>query len=554
VAERDTRYDRFREVSAEPWAPFRLLGEWDISTEDREQQLRDLEDEARILDLMINYAASHDAKDLDWTMSKFSSDDAPNSDGIPRRQDILDHYLILNYLTHNFSRHRYSNFIIRVLEGGEEAWMTGYWNVSRTGYPGEVTSRFGRYFWSFEKEDGQWRIGDRRSLPLFMFDSEFQDDDTPPQTPPSDGPVVSDVNERQPGPSGTNGRSDFDALGDDPLAAHEWVFGRPVAYDGKDAALDRLIDDRSVRELLARYSYALDSQDFEWLGSLFSEDAVVVSSRGRAEGKSVAIDALRRWQEGIEASHHRLSNAVLRVLPGGDEAWFTAYFHHSTIGVDDVRQSTFGTYLGRLVRRSGRWLIADWRIFDEAPLGLNPTSRRSAAITMPDIPEARFEFDTTVNQGAWHARRWLIEMPKPPDGGSAQINRLTDELDIREMLGRYVAAVDAKNLAEVISHFCEDAVVTTTSGRFRTLERISPFFEGVMVNRYRAFHRLTNTTVRFAPHEPDAWVSSIFFSVSPGRYRAADGYLLSRLRKEVGAWKFADLQLSLDRPRFFVTP
>ena len=48
-------YGTFRTVPAEGWEPFRLLTNWDISGESREVQQQQLEDEARIFDLMVNY-------------------------------------------------------------------------------------------------------------------------------------------------------------------------------------------------------------------------------------------------------------------------------------------------------------------------------------------------------------------------------------------------------------------------------------------------------------------------------------------------------------------
>ena len=285
-----SRHEKFRAVSTEPWETFRLLGHWDLPKRSREEQLADLAEEAQILDLMINYATSHDAKDLPWTMTTFSSENDPGADGVPRRDDIYYHYKILNYLTHNFSRHRYCNFIIRVLDGGEEAWMSGYWLVSRTGWGGqgigsEVASRFGCYFWSFVKEDGEWKIGDRRQLSELGIESEFLDDDSPPPVPSPTGPTVGIGGDLSAAPTGELGRVDFEALADDPLTAHLWVLHGGPHGSATEELLDRLLDERASRELLARYSYALDSADYEWIGSLFTDDATLISPAGRADGR-----------------------------------------------------------------------------------------------------------------------------------------------------------------------------------------------------------------------------------------------------------------------------
>jgi uncharacterized protein (TIGR02246 family) len=486
-------------------------------------------------------------------MTTFSSENDPGADGVPRRDDILYHYRVLNYLTHNFSKHRYSNFIIRVLDGGEEAWMSGYWLVSRTGYDGEVASRFGCYFWSFVKEDGEWKIGDRRQLSELMIESEFEDDDVPPEVPPPSGPTVHTKAGQAAAITGERGRDDFVALADDPVVAHSWVLDREVAATGTDELLDRLLDDRAARELLARYSYALDAADFDWIASLFTDDAVLVTPMGRAEGKAAVVEAFRELREGFTATRNRISNLVVRVTPGGDEAWLTAYFQFSTVAEDNSRESTFGSYLGRLVRSSGKWLIADWRVFVTPPLALKPASGRTARLTMPEIPQAREEFDAAVNSGAWGARRWLIEMPKPHDSGSVQVQRLADELAIKEMLIRYGAAFDGGDVDTVMGMFTEDAVLTMAKGRFRTPRRIRTHVEGVLRNRFTTFNRQMNTTVRFDPSGDQAWVSTIFYNVTPAGRRVGDGHFLCRVLRQDGQWKIADLQLSVDRERFFVS-
>ncbi len=546
MAEPEAGRQAFLAAAQEPWETFRLLGHWALPERSREQQVQDLADEAAILDLVVSYVSSHDAKDLDWTLSVFSPDNEPTSDGVPRREALARQYTMYNYLTHNFSRHRIANLLVRVLEGGQEAWMTGYWHVSRTGYPGDVTARFGHYFWRVVKIDGQWKIGDRRGSGVPVWESEFEDDDFPLPAPPAGGMAAAPAAGTALPPAG-GGHAAFAELSGDWLAADRWLWGLSPRPD----ELGRLLDERAARELLAVYAYAFDAQDWGWFGSLFADEACLVTPAGSCEGKAAIVEAFRHRQQGIAQSTLRYANPVLRAGADGGDGWLSAAFHLATMDDGERRTSTFGRVFGRLSRHGGGWRIADWRVFPDEALSLKPASNRSRTLPMPDLPPERERFDSAVNRGAWAARKWLIDLPAADDSDQAQLRRLGRELQLRELLTAYAAALDAKEPDRLMAFFRDDAVVTASTGRFRYRDRIRAYVEAHVQDRIPSFHRLMNTAVRLAPGGSEGWVSTYFYAVRPSQRRAADGHLLGHVVEQDGVWKFADLVVSVDRARTF---
>jgi ketosteroid isomerase-like protein len=273
---------------------------------------------------------------------------------------------------------------------------------------------------------------------------------------------------------------------------------------------------------------------------------------GNAQGRAAILDALRCWQAGMAQSTHRWANPVLRVSPDGEAAWLSAAYHFSIMAADERRASTFGRCYGQLRRHAAGWRIADWRVLSAPAAALLPATSRSRRLSMPDIPDERDRFEVVVNRGAWSARKWLIDLPLPAEEDPLQ--RLTAELDVREFLTAYAAALDSKDLARVLDFFAQDAVITTGSGRFRYQERIRDYFAANFRNRTLSFHRLMNTAVRLAPSGAKAWLSTYYYAARPGQRRAGDGHMLGRVNRYDTGWKFNDVVISMDRARYFPAP
>ena len=94
--------------------------------------------------------------------------------------------------------------------------------------------------------------------------------------------------------------------------------GRFEVHEGDThGTLDRLVDERAAtRELMAASSYAFDSRDPGWMGSLFTDDARILNGSGHAEGRENVVREIQNWQSGFSVSQHRICNLVLRDAVG----------------------------------------------------------------------------------------------------------------------------------------------------------------------------------------------------------------------------------------------
>ena len=127
--------------------------------------------------------------------------------------------------------------------------------------------------------------------------------------------------------------------------------------------LAQLADEQALRELVSSFAYSLDAKDPAWTASLFTEDGNFVQLDGderRVEGRAAVLEHCRSLAAVHSFSRHRATNFIVRILPGGTEAWLTAYLHVATTGHGGEVESHFGHYLGRFRKEGDRWLFADW--------------------------------------------------------------------------------------------------------------------------------------------------------------------------------------------------
>lgn len=102
------------------------------------------------------------------------------------------------------------------------------------------------------------------------------------------------------------------------------------------ARIRRLEDRAQLRELVARYSLAMDSRDMEALAALFTEDFCLRSRDGAMSltGRSAAIEALRARLEQQGPSNHFGHDHVIEFGPDPDRATgiFSAHVEMSAQG------------------------------------------------------------------------------------------------------------------------------------------------------------------------------------------------------------------------------
>ena len=135
-------------------------------------------------------------------------------------------------------------------------------------------------------------------------------------------------------------------------------------------------DRAEIEDLMARYLFALDYNDFDRFIDCFAEGAEFEYARGRVAGKDAILETVKAFKEAIGKRYviadgspatlrHVLGQTVVEVH--GDMAWTRAFwFEMANDGPDNsLKMGTFGVYEDKLARVDGRWLFTERRILNE---------------------------------------------------------------------------------------------------------------------------------------------------------------------------------------------
>lgn len=155
------------------------------------------------------------------------------------------------------------------------------------------------------------------------------------------------------------------------LASAAWAAAR-ITYD-RSYARDRA----AIDDLLSRYLFALDWQDPELYGEVFTSDGVLVWAGGTVNGRAAIVQEMRNARAADEKANaatpglrpfrrrHFISNFTVRIE--GDRATARSlWFEFNNDGID--RRPYVGAYghlEDELRRVDGRWLIARHQVFNE---------------------------------------------------------------------------------------------------------------------------------------------------------------------------------------------
>jgi hypothetical protein len=136
-------------------------------------------------------------------------------------------------------------------------------------------------------------------------------------------------------------------------------------------------DDRAaIEDLMARYMFALDWNDFHTFGQTFTDDAEFEYARGTARGRAAIVETIHSFKERIGSLYtdeqgkpavlrHVLAQSVIRVE--GDNAWTTSlWWEMANNGPGNTPLvGTFGIYEDALRRVDQEWKFSRRRVLNE---------------------------------------------------------------------------------------------------------------------------------------------------------------------------------------------
>lgn len=159
-----------------------------------------------------------------------------------------------------------------------------------------------------------------------------------------------------------------------PLAQREegqMTANNTQTYDAAYAA-----DRAEIEDLMARYLFAMDYNDFESYGQTFTEDGELEFASGSAFGRDNIVATAKGFKERIGKLYtdeqgnpavlrHVLAHTTMRIE--GDKAWVRAFWYEMANNGpgNSLKMGTFGIYEDEVVKQDGRWLYAKRRILND---------------------------------------------------------------------------------------------------------------------------------------------------------------------------------------------
>ena len=130
-----------------------------------------------------------------------------------------------------------------------------------------------------------------------------------------------------------------------------------------EARLERLETMEAARAASWRYAIAIDTADFDLLTEVFTEDAVLTTSKGPRQGREAIIEYYRDKLSNPVQRKHFMTNQQVTWLSVG-EARMESYFIYTFAG-DDTSILGWGNYLDRIRVEDGVGRIAEKTIAPE---------------------------------------------------------------------------------------------------------------------------------------------------------------------------------------------
>lgn len=162
------------------------------------------------------------------------------------------------------------------------------------------------------------------------------------------------------------------------IAALVLLAGLAPSAQAKQPAYPRgYAEDRAeIEDLMARYLFAIDYNDWDAYVDTFAEDGVLEFAAGSSKGHPAIRQMITRFADGIGRVYHtedgktaKLRHVILQsvIRVKGDRAWArTLWMEMANHGPQDtMKMGTYGIYEDDLKKVRGQWLFAKRRVLNE---------------------------------------------------------------------------------------------------------------------------------------------------------------------------------------------
>jgi ketosteroid isomerase-like protein len=135
-------------------------------------------------------------------------------------------------------------------------------------------------------------------------------------------------------------------------------------------------DRAEIEDLVARYLFAMDWNDYDTYAECFTEDGVLDYAMGTTRGREEIRAEAKRFKENVGTifvTHegkpaklrHVIAHMAIRIE--GDAAWNTGFwFEMADNGPEGaLKMGSFGHYEDELARVDGQWLFTRRKIYNE---------------------------------------------------------------------------------------------------------------------------------------------------------------------------------------------
>jgi uncharacterized protein (TIGR02246 family) len=117
-----------------------------------------------------------------------------------------------------------------------------------------------------------------------------------------------------------------------------------------------------IRELMARYCFALDEERFDDMAALFTEDGVWETAFGTGTGRAGIANQARSISTPNRPRRVHLNTNIVIDFETDDTAKVRSYWQQFQNSAKDPEISSGGSYYDTVVKIGGRWFFRHRRI------------------------------------------------------------------------------------------------------------------------------------------------------------------------------------------------